>query len=611
MARVLVVLAVLSPALLADEIAEARADLSAADPARCRAALDRLVAIDSGDAVRAVVEEAERLLKRLKRDTDAHTKAVIELVELKPRIVELALRESRLAGKEETAAGKALKRDIERIKKECDRKNAQLDLAWRNVVDSEVVVSTVFDALCRFRSEDAVAAIEAAATGRGSADLQRACVEALRRIGSPRSVPVLRAVAAGKDPQRRAIAARALVPADPADIAPQLADKVWEVRYGAYEAAARGAPKVAIPILVQARATAHANDAPRIDRYLHRLTGRTFDRASEWTAWWEKEGEAVGAGTFTRGSDPPPTGPLCLGVACESRRIRIVLSYHGPTEIELDENMERVRPAGLASLKEVADAAKEAVAALPNDAEFNLVAAEREAPFSPSSVRATGLTKTKAAGWLDDVGRGWASELPIATLMGILEEHQPSRFGGLPDTILFICASPVNADPDDTDRFLCLLDDWNLAAGVVIHCVGIGEMCDVDTLAMVALQTGGSFIAGGRRFPAKLPAPGADRGHVGRARVHAYRAIRSSSDAARQEALVKLADIGEDAYPLLPLLVECLAAGPDETRTAALTALGAMGPWAQEAIPAIRDLTDGSSGVSDAAKLALSRISGG
>jgi hypothetical protein len=60
------------------------------------------------------------------------------------------------------------------------------------------------------------------------------------------------------------------------------------------------------------------------------------------------------------------------------------------------------------------------------------------------------------------------------------------------------------------------------------------------------------------------------------------------------------------------MVVSCLGSDkPDDVRLAALTALGAMGRWAREAVPRIRSLTgDASSELSKAAQAALDCVSG-
>ncbi|MCK6460209.1 MAG: hypothetical protein L6Q95_09995, partial [Planctomycetes bacterium] len=244
-----------------------------------------------------------------------------------------------------------------------------------------------------------------------------------------------------------------------------------------------------------------------------------------------------------------------------------------------------------------------ALAAVADGSTFGVVVAGYVPPQAKAPARASDASRRAAVEWL-----GKLETQPLAPAARVLASLLVTEADDLAyaDTVLFVSASTRPAGKEVADLLVAKIGEMH---GPLVHCVGVGDSYDAYLLACVALQTGGSFTAGETRLHAKVPAPGSDRWTAGSVRVAAYRALRSREG--ERDALTALASIGEEAYPLLPMLADCLGTDrSDDVRAEALAVLAAMGPLARELLPRIEKLAgDGSGVVADAARAALDKVS--
>lgn len=601
--RMLFVLWALTAAAAAGPIDEARGRIRSGTIGEASAAIEALVSADNADAVKALQQGVETVLARLKREQDDFEKTTRELVDFQDTIIDLASRISEMIGarKDGTPEYKALLKKREQAAEKNKKLKEEQAAAKAKVMTSAGILAAALSAFGRFRSDGAVEAIERVAAAK-SGRVSRACTGALVRIGAARSQPVLAAVARAADSALRAMAARGLRMGEsgpPPELVACLADKEWQVRYAAYDAAAMGSLPVAIPLLIDARAKAK-EDQPRIDRLLGRLTGVAFAEASQWSDWWGQNGDAVRGGTFRNADDAPSPSPddPCVRAVLATGRLVLVLAadpYVGKEDpTEPDPNV----------FDPIREATKRALAAIRDDSTFGIVVGGYVPPESRKPVRASDASRRAAEEWLGKLERP-PRVPPLRIVTWLLDNPDSIDYA---DTVLLVSASGRNVDPQMVDALTARLGE--MQEGPVIHCVGVGDSYDEYLLASVALQTGGEFAGGETRLYSKIPAPGADRWITGNSRVAAYRALRSREK--ERDALTALTSIGEEAYPLLPMVMSCLDSDKsDDVRLAALAALGAMGPWAREAAPRVQSLTaDASSDLSKAARAALDRISG-
>jgi hypothetical protein len=78
----------------------------------------------------------------------------------------------------------------------------------------------------------------------------------------------------------------------------------------------------------------------------------------------------------------------------------------------------------------------------------------------------------------------------------------------------------------------------------------------------------------------------------------------------KDQAMLALGQIGEDAVEAVPLLVEILKQGDMQVFTTAARALGEFGPLAKDALPALREIANQGMFGARAAKEAIAKIEG-
>lgn len=462
-------------------------------------------------------------------------------------------------------------------------------------------------ALSRFTSPGAVGKIAAGALHEPDPYTRQQYIGALSRVERRAHMPALLKALGQGDPRVRAAAARALRPfvIDPrvlAALEPLGGDPSWAVRLNTYETMARAQLEVAVPFLVDAVLREDGQMAKSIDALLFSLVGATFSaRVEAWKAWWKENDQLIRTGLFRPPHDPRrrsvrgPTRATFFRIPIFSKNLLFALDYSGSMRAPYalkDARTNDVRrryklPATRLGFAK-AEAAR-AILGLPEDARFNvLVYADEAKLMVKSPMRASKGNRERAVRWLLKQETGALTNIWDA-LRGSFRDHLADsggrqRFSKLPDTVVFLTdGKPTRGRIRNRETLQDLVQTWSYAAGIVVHCVGIGEEHDRELLHALARQTHGYYVDLGRgsdsalRFHREVPVA-ERRPHFGR-RLQSARELLGSEDyRARAEAAKRLATMGPHALPAATELVGALTDEYASVRRAAIGALAAVGP---------------------------------
>jgi len=388
------------------------------------------------------------------------------------------------------------------------------------------VIAPATAALGAYRSPETREEIDDGATGERHPLLRQAFIAACGNRPDGSGVPALLEVLEERDPRARAAAVRALAPhagvSGVADAVAALADdEAWQVRLAVYELMARTPTKRAIPFLAAAAAREDGEIAVAIDDYLYQLTGQSYRDAPEsWTGWLKKHADAIADGTYA----PPavkekPGGKTVTSfftIPIESKRIMFVVDVSGsmsesdlrPREAVTRGIMEKheLGPTRMSIAK--AEVIR-AVAGLPEDAVFGVVVYSDYAKrMSRRLIPANDAAKRRTVRWLKKVDMGELTNIyeALRTSFGdpLARSGGARRFEDMPDTIVFLTdGTATRGRLSSRQTLLEAASLWNPAAGVAVHCVGIGKDHDRQLLRRLASANNGYYvdILAGKRVP--------------------------------------------------------------------------------------------------------------
>jgi len=614
-------------------------------------AIRRLIELDSGPAIGCIEEAIQRSaaeMEKLSKDVDAVDEELSEAeweMDICARKYPILLPDARAKY---------------RIAK---KKWDDLSAIMRGHLDICLNGSKSF---ASFRSAGAVDRIVKGAQGSISPLARQMYIQALGAPGMEPRIPVLLELLKVGESRVRAGAVRSLRGFRPRKdvldaVLPLLKDRCWSVRVGAAEVVARMPLDLAIPPLVESVGRETGEPRLQVESLLRSLTGVSFGgRGEAWKAWWEKNAEAIRGGSWKRpeeaadGGDTTKSEAAFFQIPVESDNFLVVLDLSGSMDAEMTSVDKRttglLEKNGYAStrLAVALVQAYQMIDGLPAAARLNLMTfSDKVTRFGSRAAPATMSLKKNAVQWLNTQKTGHMTNIWDALRQGFgdhMAAGGASRFEELPDTIIFLTDGfPTAGRFRDRQALSDLVELWNASAGVVIHCVGIGDEFDDELLGQLTSATGGFYMdtrtnrIRGERVRPRVPE---DR-RCPHSTELAAQAIREYESASGEErlgmipwltALCSWTDEGipilarglsdpEDAIPGasaaglaslgapgVPFLAAALAGESPAGALAAARALGDVGPAAASAIPALERAAAKGGDLASAANASLARI---
>ncbi len=235
---------------------------------------------------------------------------------------------------------------------------------------------------------------------------------------------------------------------------------------------------------------------------LKSLTGQKHGPyAQPWQKWWDENKD-----TWTMPAAPvnedaadghEKKGVTFYGITTFSNRILFVLDISGSMEQtpQKKDEIGRTVPDGPPKMD---TAKKELIGAIGNleeDAIFNIIFFNHEVvKWQPRMQEATESKKKRAIKWIEEqkpVGTtNIYDALEAAFAIALQATGDP-----LVDTIYFLTdGRPTSGKVRDSKRILHEVLEWNKAARIRIHTVGVGDH-DAELLKALAENTGGTYVA--------------------------------------------------------------------------------------------------------------------
>ncbi len=372
-----------------------------------------------------------------------------------------------------------------------------------------------------FRSAGAVDRIVKGATSSTNPLARQMYVQALGAPGMEPRIPVLLELLKAGESRVRAAAVRSLRGFRPRKdvleaVLPLLKDRSWAVRVGAAEVVARMPIEIAVPHLVEAVARETGEPALQVDSLLRSLTGVSLGaRGPAWKQWWERNGEAVRAGAWRRPDEPgegagapaddAATEAAFFQIPVESDNLALVMDLSGSMGVEMKSvdkrTAELLEKHGYAKsrLAVALVQAYQMIEGLPAASRINILTfSEKVTRFGSRAAPATMSLKKNAIQWLNTQKTGRMTNIWDALRQGFgdhMAAGGATRFDELPDTIIFLTDGvPTAGRFREKEELADLVELWNASAGVVIHCVGIGEEFDDELLGTLTAATGGYYM---------------------------------------------------------------------------------------------------------------------
>jgi hypothetical protein len=614
-------------------------------------AIRRLIELDSAPAITCLEEAIQRSaaeMEKLSKEVDAKD---AELADAEWEMEFCRERYPSLYG-EKVLAFKA-------VKKEWDA----LSAVMRGHLDICLSGSKSF---ASFRSEGAVDRIVKGATGSTSPLARQMYIQALGAPGMEKRIPVLIEILKAGESRVRAAAVRSLRGFRPRKdvleaVLPLLKDRCWAVRVGAAEVVARMPIDVAIPHLVEALSRETGEPALQVASLLHSLTGVSLGtRVEPWREWWKRNEEAIRVGGWRRPEEAAPaeegtkTEAAFFLIPVESDNLLLVMDLSGSMGADMKSVDSRTSGLlakhgfGQSRLAVALVQAYQMIEGLPGSSRINIMTfSEKVTRFGSRAAPATVSLKKNAVQWLNTQKTGRMTNIWDSLRQGFgdhMAAGGATRFDELPDTIIFLTDGVPTAGRFRDEQSLCdLVELWNASAGVVIHCVGIGEEFDESLLEKLTTTTGGFYMdtrtnrIRGKRVRLEVPE---DRRcpivpeMAGRA-LDEYESANAEERLGMIPWLAALCSWTADGLPILarglddpeegipaasaaglasvgtagiPFLAAALAGDRPAGALAAARALGEMGAAAAEAIPALEKAAGVEGDLGAAAKAALAKI---
>lgn len=492
-------------AAFADDLDDARMMLASPEASKRLAAIRRLAELDSRGAIDALAiaimrsaAEIDALGQRLDRNDRDWERAYEEGYRLEAR------------GKSGTDAHRRALFRQGQLEREWDELNAEARLHLDVLHEAGL-------ALKRFRSEEAITAIEKAARGHPHPLVRMLYIGALGRPGHASALETLtELVTSDKDPRVRAQAVRGLIGWAPQGweaAAGAARDPCWAVRRGAIEALAYAPRECGIPELIEAAGRESGELELTAFSYLRQITGaRVGDSYGAWKSWWERNAAAVRDGSYR----PPEEGPEPLPgkrtfarffrIPIESTNVVFAIDFSASMTDDLRLDNARANAVleeyGLPATR-LGYAKAELVGAirdLPEGALFNIVVYADTAHFLFDRPAAANVrSRKRAIKWVVAADTGTMTNIWDALNVSFRDFLDSSggstRFPTLPDTIVFLTdGNATRGRFRGTDPLRKLVRLWNQPLDIVIHCVGIGADHDRELLQGLAEETGGYYV---------------------------------------------------------------------------------------------------------------------
>jgi hypothetical protein len=297
-------------------------------------------------------------------------------------------------------------------------------------------------------------------------------------------------------------------------------------------------------------------DSRKLDELLFHLTGITFYQdPKHWRHWWEKNGEAVRANTWTPGSPTEmPEGHTVASffrIPLQSERILFVLDFSGSMAEPLDLKDKQIRKLldehGLPQTRLGYAQAEfiRAINSLPDGAYFDVLGYNDDVKrIKHRMMKVDRFSRKRAIRWVLRLETAELTNIWAAlheSFRDYLASSGQRRFEELPDTIVFLTDGIATRGRfTETEDLRTLVQIWNQPVDAIIHCVGIGKGHDRELLKGMAEDTGGYYVdvtAGLKELERRRRPPPAGLVTAGE---------RREQKSAELESALELLDSGDD-----------------------------------------------------------------
>ena len=215
---------------------------------------------------------------------------------------------------------------------------------------------------------------------------------------------------------------------------------------------------------------------------------------AQWKKWWLENSR-----TFQMPKDPRPTGDVAppkkgttfYGVQTFSDRILYIVDISG----SMDKPQKGTGAAGKTKMDVCRQELIGSVYNLNKTDTFNVIFFNHQViPWQQRKVEATDRNKSLLKSWVSEQMPLGATNIYDSLEMGFKIAHRMRGPAAL-DTIFFLTdGRPTAGKVRDLDTILEVVKEWNQAAKMTIHCIGIGKEHDADFLKALARIGDGKYV---------------------------------------------------------------------------------------------------------------------
>lgn len=358
------------------------------------------------------------------------------------------------------------------------------------------------------------------AAGSAGAEVRPALRKALKKSREPEEMCVL----------IRAIGSqgRAMQPAAE-DLIELLEHKNGLVRESAAQALARLEEALAIEPMIELLARSYGQEKKRLGSALEILTRQAFGiSAGSWRRWWAAEKDLYLSGSKELGGGKPSTVKKAnqknyyFGIPQDGKSIIYVIDRSGSMKAKVD--FQLPQPGGGRTVARRVgekidnkttrlEACKQelirALKRLEPSVSFNIVSfSSGVSAFQNEMHKASPETIAEAIKWVQKLQPSGSTNIydsmrKAFEFAGTVGEKRRGPTTGRktkqanPDTIFLLSDGsptlPPGDKPDDPQKIIKGVRDWNPLKGVIVHCIGIGKGVNRRFMGQLARENGGEF----------------------------------------------------------------------------------------------------------------------
>lgn len=278
--------------------------------------------------------------------------------------------------------------------------------------------------------------------------------------------------------------------------------KEWQARAVAIDALGRRGGQEAVALLIQRVALEQGRLLTDICDRLELLTGQKFGNTpAAWISWWNdnKDSFKTDRVVLTRPVKAERDGQTRYwGIRVDSLRVVFVIDVSGTMAADLKDPDDLAPPPGKARLDLARREVKNAIASLPSDSSFNVIAYnDFVMPWRERQVKASAKNRRSAQEFLDNLFAFGATNIYDSLELAFRISAPGTKdkyYDQSADTILFLSdGGPTAGRTTEPDEILAAVRDWNRVKQVVIHVIGVGRQINKPLLESLARDSGGEI----------------------------------------------------------------------------------------------------------------------